>query len=128
VWDASAYGIGFDLVAQDRLAWEGFYAQSMGQIPGIQREVTTITDYTGQTKGAALERIMEIMRVGDSQVIFEPDPNRTVDYKIEIGQAYNTCLISSSADDLDAVIEEAVEEQGTPVPTVDPAVTPQTVG
>jgi LCP family protein required for cell wall assembly len=122
VWDSSAYGIGFDLVASDRLAWEGFNAMPMGQIPGVRSEVTVIYDYTGATKGSALDRILEVMRIGGSQVIQQPDPNRTVDFRIEIGTAYNSCLLGSSADDID---------EGPPIPTVDPNVPEgevQTVG
>jgi hypothetical protein len=109
-------------VASDRLAWEGFNAMPMGQIPGVRSEVTVIYDYTGATKGSALDRILEVMRIGGSQVIQQPDPNRTVDFRIEIGTAYNSCLLGSSADDID---------EGPPIPTVDPNVPEgevQTVG
>lgn len=101
IYDASAYGIGFDLVAADRLGWEGFLVFPGGQTSGSFRDETIIYDYTGDTKGSALERIMEIMRVGESSVIFEPDPNRTVDYRIEVGRGYNTCVLGSSADEID---------------------------
>lgn len=111
VIDSSAFGIGFDLVASDRLAWEGFSAVPMGKTTGSIRDVTLIYDYTGETKGSALETILEIMRVGPSQVVVEPDPDRTVDYRIEVGKDYNSCLRSSSSDEI---------APGPPIPTQDP--------
>jgi len=115
VYDVSAYGIGFDLVASDRLAWEGFAAIPMGQVGGVRKEVTTIYDYTGAQKGSALEAIMQILRVGPSSVVIEPDPNRTVDFKIEIGTSYNSCFIGSSADLIDegppVEREEEIEQE-----------------
>lgn len=111
VIDSSAYGIGFDLVASDRLAWEGFFALPMGKTEGSIRDVTIIYDYAGESKGSALETIMDVMRVGPSQVVVEPDPNRTVDYRIEVGKDYNSCLYSSSTDEI---------EPGPPIPTQDP--------
>jgi hypothetical protein len=126
VYDVSAYGIGFDLVASDRLAWEGFRAIPGGQISGIRKEVTTIYDYTGATKGSALETIMEVLRVGPSNVIVEPDPNRTVDFRVEIGTSYNSCLIGSSADELDD--GPPIGDGGTPGDEPIPEGEPQTVG
>ncbi|NJL92530.1 MAG: hypothetical protein HC915_01800 [Anaerolineae bacterium] len=130
--DSSAYGIGFDLVAADRLAWEGFSALPLGNTTGSIREITLIYDYTGATKGSALENVMEILRVGDSQVIFEPDPNRTVDFRVEMGRDYNSCIYGSSADELAPrpPVEEfggTLEEEASPLaPT--PAGQPNTVG
>ncbi len=108
VLDMSAYGIGFDQVAVDRLAWEGFAAY-ITPISNYQpRGVTIVHDYTGETKGSALGDLLEVLRVGESQVVAEPDPNRTVDYRVEIGQSYNTCVYGNAEDDIDA---------GPPIPT-----------
>ncbi|MBN1680892.1 MAG: LCP family protein [Anaerolineae bacterium] len=100
--DASYYNIGFDLVAADRLAWEGYSAQALGTPPDtVRRELTIIYDYTGQTKGSALEDLMRVLRVTDGQVISEPDPNRTVDFRVEIGTAYNSCIYGNAEDELE---------------------------
>ncbi len=108
VLDMSAYGIGFDQVAVDRLAWEGFAAY-ITPISNYQpRGVTIVHDYTGETKGSALADLLEVLRVGESQVVAEPDPNRTVDYRVEIGQSYNTCVYGNAEDDI---------ESGPPIPT-----------
>jgi LCP family protein required for cell wall assembly len=100
--DATNWFIGFDLVAADRLAWEGFAARSLGTPQGtIRRELTVIYDYTGQSKGSALDDLKRILRVSDDSVIVEPDPNRTVDYRVEIGTSYNSCIYGNAEDELD---------------------------
>ena len=108
VLDMSAYGIGFDQVAVDRLAWEGFSAYTVPISNYQPRGVTVVHDYTGETKGGALADLLRVLRVGDSQVVSEPDPNRTVDYRVEIGQSYNTCVYGNAEDDIEA---------GPPIPT-----------
>lgn len=117
VLDASLYNIGFDLVAVDRLAWEGFAARRIPGPPAVARELTVIYDYTGQSKGSALEDLKRVLRVSDTQVISEPDPNRTVDFRVEIGRAYNSCVYGNAEDEIDA---------GPPVE--EPPVTPVNVG
>jgi LCP family protein required for cell wall assembly len=114
VIDASAYYIGFELVAVDRLAWEGFAARPLpGQADNV-RDLTVIYDYTGQTKGSALEDLKRILRVGDAQVIVQPDPNRSVDFRVEIGRGYNSCVYGNAEDEIDA--GPPVEEyESTPV-------------
>jgi LCP family protein required for cell wall assembly len=108
VLDMSAYGIGFDQVAVDRLAWDGFAAYASPIFNYQPREVTYVYDYTGQTKGSALADLLRVLRVADTQVISEPNPNRTVDFRVEIGGSYNTCVYGNAEDDLEA---------GPPIPT-----------
>ncbi|HML20164.1 MAG TPA: LCP family protein [Aggregatilinea sp.] len=101
--DGTLWNIGFDLVAADRLAWEGFAANPVGSPSGtIRRGETIIYDYTGQSKGSVLDDLKRILRVSDDQVIIEPDPNRTVDYRVEIGTSYNSCVYGNAEDDLAA--------------------------
>jgi len=102
VYDASAWGIGFDLVASDRLAWEGFAANPMGGSDGVIRDLTVIYDYTGQAKGSVVEDLKRILRVTDDQIISEPDPNRTVDFRVEIGRGYNSCVYGNAEDEIEA--------------------------
>ena len=117
VIDASAYYIGFELVAVDRLAWEGFAARPLpGQADNV-RDLTVVYDYTGQIKGSALDDLKRILRVGDAQVIVQPDPNRSVDYRVEIGRGYNSCVYGNAEDEIDA---------GPPVEEYEP--TPVNVG
>jgi LCP family protein required for cell wall assembly len=99
VIDGSWYGIGLERVAADRLAWEGFVARPLDGITEIKREGTLIYDYTGQTKGSPLPYLQEILRVDDANIIRQPDPNRTVDFRVEIGMAYNSCIYTNAEDD-----------------------------
>ncbi len=100
VVDGSWYGIGLQQVAADRLAWEGFVARPLDGVTDIQREGTLIYDYTGQTKGSPLPYLQQILRIDDANIIRQPDPNRTVDFRVEIGTAYNACVYSNTEDDL----------------------------
>jgi LCP family protein required for cell wall assembly len=98
--DSSGYYAGFHLVAADRLAWEGFDAVPLDEPGEVRRELSTITDYTGQTKGSPVKELQRLLRVEDAQVISQPDPNRTVDFRVEIGFAYNSCVYGSAEDEI----------------------------
>ena len=112
VLDASAYGIGFDQVAVDRLAWEGFAAHITTGTIDRPLDLSVIYDYTGQTKSSALTDLERVLRVSDGQVVSQPDPNRTVDFRVEIGGAYSSCVYGNSEDDINA---------GPPIPTGTPS-------
>jgi LCP family protein required for cell wall assembly len=107
VADASYYGIGLAQVAADRLAWEGFAARPLDGVADIQRELTVIYDYTGQTKGSPLPILERLLRVDAKQVIHQPDPNRTVDFRVEIGSEYHLCVYGGA---------ESETVTGTPAP------------
>jgi LCP family protein required for cell wall assembly len=79
-----------DDVAADRLAWEGFVPVIGEPTPNF-RQYTVIYDFTGQTKGSSLGTLQRVLRVGDEGVIIEPDPNRTVDFRVVIGGSYYSC-------------------------------------
>jgi LCP family protein required for cell wall assembly len=81
-----------DRVMADRLASEGFVPRIVNeQLP--EQEATQIFDYTGQTKGSSIEVLQSALRLGNESIVFEPDPNRTVDFRIVIGRSYsrNSC-------------------------------------
>lgn len=109
--DASNFGLGFDRVAADRLAWEGFRVQSATAVPTRLLDLTVITDFTGQSKGSALQDIMRVLRIGEGQVVSQPDPNRSVDFRVEIGRAYNACVYGGAENNLSS---------GPPIPTETP--------
>jgi hypothetical protein len=112
ILDASAYGLGFAQVSADRLAWEGFAGRVLNTPIDRPLDLTIIYDYTGQTKGSALEDLKRVLRVSDTQIVAQPDPNRTVDFRVEIGAAYNACVYGGS---------EAEIEAGPPIPTGTPS-------
>lgn len=83
---------GLDRVAADRIASEGFVSQIVEENLPMQ-DATQIYDYTGQTKGSSIEALQLALRLGNESVFFEPDPSRTVDFRIVIGRSYsrNSC-------------------------------------
>lgn len=100
VADATWWDIGLHRVAADRLAWEGFAAMPLTTLAQTQRETSVIYDYTGQTKGSPLPDILRVLRMDPSQVINAPDPNRSVDFRVEIGTAYYACRYGNADDEL----------------------------
>ncbi len=91
---------GYDQVAADRLSWEGFTARVVTNENVVNRDATVIYDYTGNAKPASLQSMMKILRVDKSAVIQKPDPNRTVDFRVEMGRSYGTCLLALPKDAL----------------------------
>ncbi len=77
-------------VAADRLAWEGFMPLISDEVPAYQ-DRTMIYDYTGQSKGSSLAALQAALRVRDENIVIEPDPNRTVDFRVVIGGVYSSC-------------------------------------
>jgi polyisoprenyl-teichoic acid--peptidoglycan teichoic acid transferase len=74
-------------VAADRLAQEGFLPVIV-QENTHYRNYTAIYDYTGATRGSPLPDLKRVLRVTDEGVTVEPNPDRTADYKIYLGNSY----------------------------------------
>lgn len=77
-------------VAAERLAWEGFMPILATETLPYQ-ERTMIYDYTGQSKNSSLAALQAALRVRDENIVIEPDPNRTVDFRVVIGGIYSSC-------------------------------------
>jgi LCP family protein required for cell wall assembly len=101
--DASWYAAGWEHVAASRLAWEGYAARALDGVAPVQRELTVIFDYTGLSKGSPLADLQRLLRVQPAQVIRQPDPNRSVDFRVEIGTEYRACVYGSAEDSLATV-------------------------
>jgi hypothetical protein len=82
-------------VAADRLAWEGFAPQVAADAP--YQAATQIYDFSGQSKGSSRAALQAALRVRDENVIIQPDPNRTVDFRVVIGSAYSSCTYNVAA-------------------------------
>ncbi|MBL1134633.1 MAG: LytR family transcriptional regulator [Chloroflexi bacterium] len=82
---------GMDVVAQERLAWEGIVATIHSEAVEEIAEQSKIYDFTGDTKGSSVDVLVRAMGLQNSDVIVEPDPDRTVDYRVVLGQAYYPC-------------------------------------
>lgn len=83
---------GWDIVAADRLIWEGFAPQAMGPAETTDYDDTLIYDFTGSTKNSSLGELVTLLNIKPENVIPQPDPNRTMDYKIVLGANYNSCV------------------------------------
>jgi hypothetical protein len=53
---------------------------------------TVIYDYTGASKGNSLNELIGLLNITPENARLEPDPNRTVDFKIILGANYNSCV------------------------------------
>lgn len=83
---------GLELVAADRMAWEGFGVKVLPTEGMVNRSSTVIIDYTGNAKPASLQALMRVLRVNKASVQQKPDPNATVDFRVEMGKDYSSCL------------------------------------
>ncbi|MEP7286338.1 MAG: LCP family protein [Chloroflexota bacterium] len=79
----------WDKVAADHLTWVGFDVQDKGT--GDKVDKTVIYDLTGNAKPGALATLLKSTNVKPGQVVNQPDPNRTTDFRIVLGNDYNSC-------------------------------------
>ncbi|MFP4321240.1 MAG: LCP family protein [Anaerolineales bacterium] len=110
IYDASGAGRDYDRVAADRLLWEGLLAQPMGELDEPQA-ATSVIDFTGATKGSSLEGLVRALNYNPNAVTFDPDPNRTTDFRVVLGEGFNTCVDRQITD-----VEDAPPATPTPRP------------
>jgi LCP family protein required for cell wall assembly len=84
----------WDWVATDRLQWEGYLASASGVSDDGVIANTMIIDHTGQQKGSSLNDLVRILNISAENVVIEPNPSRTSDFTVVIGQDYNSCNAS----------------------------------
>jgi LCP family protein required for cell wall assembly len=82
-----------DEVAADRLGWEALIAIPTGPADNANYEDTVVFDFTGTTKGSQLNTLQRVLSVPIDRVTAQPDPNRSVDYLVILGEDYTnrTC-------------------------------------
>lgn len=100
-----------DEVAADELAAR-FSMLTVPTGPAVDAadlDKTVIYDYTGQQKTNQLVQIQRMLHVADVNVISQPDPNRTVDYVVVLGEDYYEKLQQCLRIDPDTQV-------GTPTP------------
>jgi LCP family protein required for cell wall assembly len=81
---------GYELVVGDRLSWEGFRVTLLPTEGMVRRQQTVLIDYTGGASPNSQKAIMRALRITADAVISKPDPNRTVDFRIEMGPDYGS--------------------------------------
>ncbi|MBI5961540.1 MAG: LCP family protein [Chloroflexi bacterium] len=84
--------VGWDMVAADRLVWEGFAPAAMGQFEQTDFADTVIYDFTGTSKGSSLNELIKLLNIKPENIIAQPEPNRTADFRIILGANYNSCV------------------------------------
>lgn len=84
----------WDWVATDRLQWEGYSAIASGTRDDGVIPHTMIIDHTGQQKGSSLNDLVRLLNIQVENVVIEPNPSRTSDFTVIVGQDYNSCTVS----------------------------------
>jgi len=91
IYDGSGTNAQWDSVATNRLLWEGLLAAPMGEYEEVIPE-TIIIDYSGSTKGSSLESIVGALNINPNNLEITPDPDRTSDFVVILGEDYNSCV------------------------------------
>lgn len=80
-----------DLVAAERLNWEGIAAVPMGAAETTDYADTVMIDYTGRSKASSLGDIVRTLNVLGENIRVEPSPTRDADFVVILGETYNSC-------------------------------------
>lgn len=79
----------WDKMAAEVLGYKGLVASPMGAVDAAP--TTVIYDFTGGASPASLNVILKAYGLKSAAVVNQPDPNRTVDFKITLGTDFNGC-------------------------------------
>ena len=114
-----------ELVARERLEWEGFNVLVADKMPAPEFEATQIIVYATSNKGSPVPRLQQIFGVRKQNVINQLDPSNLATARIILGDNYNSCPATASMGQ-DVVLEadEDVKMLATPTGaagTTDPA-------
>lgn len=82
----------WDRVAADRLTWEGFAPQPMGESERVN--VTRVYDHTGGAKPSSLRALIRALNLSPKSVVEQPDPNADTDFTVVLGANYNACTFN----------------------------------
>jgi LCP family protein required for cell wall assembly len=90
VVNASGYA-NMDRVAADLLNWDGFAAFAAGSEAGNYRSRSEIFDFSGRTKGSAVEALLDSLQLSAAAIVVQPDTDRAVDFRVILGTDYRSC-------------------------------------
>lgn len=82
----------WDAVGADRLAWDGYRVLKYGPADRPDYPTTLIYDFRATTKGSRLNELGRLFKVPAQNLIAQPDPNATVEYRIILGNDWDPCL------------------------------------
>jgi LCP family protein required for cell wall assembly len=80
-----------ELVAAERLGWEGFQVVKVDVLEGDRFSNTQIINYSTTRKGSPLARLQEVFRVSGDNVLSQPDPSSAAVARVVLGEDYNSC-------------------------------------
>jgi polyisoprenyl-teichoic acid--peptidoglycan teichoic acid transferase len=80
-----------DLVASERLRAEGMNAYAAGTAETNDYSDTILIDYAAQSRGSLTTNISRELNIRNDNITTQADPERTVDYKVIVGENYNSC-------------------------------------
>lgn len=82
----------WDIVAAQRLRWDGYNAIALGaMIEGDRIDSSQLTDRVVTEKGSLTSRILRALNMTDEQVIRDARAERDYDYEVVIGRDYESC-------------------------------------
>lgn len=81
----------WDKVGAVRLGEATLSAVAAGATTDHDPARTVLIDYVGSERGGAAQQIMRALNLDAGAVIVQPDPNRTVDYEVIVGEDFNPC-------------------------------------
>lgn len=104
-----------ELVAAERLTWEGFLVVGTDKLAERYAE-TEIIDFTTTTKGSPITRLRSIFGISTDKVIGQADPSSPSAARIVLGEDYQSCPNTFNLA-ADVVTKPAA---GTLIPTATP--------
>lgn len=84
----------WDIVASERLREAGLNAYAAGEAGEILND-TTLVDRVADDKGSPVPLILQELNIGTSNLSIQPDPARTIDYEVVVGENYNSCPVTN---------------------------------
>jgi hypothetical protein len=78
-------------VGADRLAWAGYVVTKYDLADRSDYATTVIYDYRATGKGSRLNELGRLFKVPPQNLIWQPDPNATVEYRIVLGDDWAPC-------------------------------------
>ncbi len=85
-----------ELIASERLTWEGFQVVAVGKTDAPSFKETQIIDFSTTPKGSPITRLSEIFRVQPRNILGQPDPSSVSVARIALGDDYNSCPATAS--------------------------------
>ena len=91
VYNASGHE-GWDIVATERLRWDGYNAIALGHLDNLNvYSSNQLTDNVATEKGSLVPGILRALNMMEEQVSRKPKADRRFDYEIIIGGDYESC-------------------------------------